>query len=176
MDRRNWRDFNDYRYRSSSLREIELKRLIVILSLVGCLALAGCSYPETYMTYPVDQKDVATAVNNVAASPDWAMGMSKVTVGSYWPGNTIQSVVVVHNGEGDPAEFTVSTESPYITFDGATTFTLDPMESKVVPVTFIVPAHTKMPKGLQEFFVQVDKNGGDFIQWNYQQKWDVTFR
>ena len=164
----------------------------LIFGAVGATALIYVSghLGSSNQVYTIPQNDIDTAVNQVKDNPNWCLGNALVTVGDYQPGDTINEVIVLHNGNDAIGSFTVQSESDYLVmFDNSqstkdvvdpifptslTGISLQPMETKVINLVFKIPPKTKFETGYT-FLVDVHRTAStdQMILSAYQQKWKV---
>jgi hypothetical protein len=173
---------------------LKQKLLIIGAAIFGLAAIAVIGIGLTHIkgngisVYTIPQKDIDTAVSQVADIQNWCIGNALVTVSDYQPGDTINEMIVVHNGSDQVNTFSVASQSVYAALidwtvtttttttqaEEPNTVTLQPMESKVVYITFKIPKDTAFNPAYN-FMVNVNKvsQNSDFIQTAYQQKWKV---
>lgn len=170
----------------------------LIIGGIGGVALIYVSghLGSSNQVYTIPQTEVNTAVSQVANNPNWCLGNALVTVGDYRPGDTINEVIVLHNGNDAIGSFTVQSQSSYInlidpnppvTTTSTTTtdmptvnntslsdISLQPMETRVVKLAFKIPPKTSFSTGYT-FMVDVNRTAStdQMIVTAYQQKWKV---
>lgn len=186
-----------------------MKKLIVpiiVALLIGGIGATVLIYVSGHLgsgnqVYTISQSDIDTAVNQVKDNPNWCLGNALVTVGDYRVGDTVNEVIVLHNGNDAIGSFTVQSESDYINLSdpnpvmtlttittAATSSTaiipsnitslaniiLRPMATKVINMTFTIPTKTQFTTGYT-FMIDVHRTAStdQMILSAYQQKWKV---
>ena len=160
-----------------------LAMAVLALLLVGCVG-TGNSVGN------MPQSQIDADVQSVATSTVWGVANGVVTIGDYQPGDTVNGVIVLHNGSAGQDTFYLASESPYAlmvvpsqttTTTTVTTttvasqncqVTMNAMETLVIPVTFQMPKNVAFNKNYK-FNIDVTDQQTAFINPGYQQEWKV---
>ena len=151
---------------------------LVLSALSG---LSACSTVQPNKEVSLSQATIDAAIAIAADKVVWDIALSEVEIGSYRPGVKVNGAVVVHEGTDGPGNFTLSYKpSPNIPQEWVTisepTFSLGPMESKVVAISFQTPPFSEIEADTLEFRILVVKAQTTPVQVAYEQKWVISIK
>jgi len=159
-----------------------MKKLIILIAVVVLLLLAGCPSSSPVIQKPQPGPEL---YDKVWISP------GKVEVGKFYPGATAAYPLTIHNGNDQPAEFSITYR---VSNDTAEGFVIAPEEAQdwviitdATPViapkdTIEVMIEVVMPKGAEapekwEFQVVVkDASQAGMIQTELACRWLITMK
>lgn len=153
---------------------------IVFVFLIAAILVAGAGYYIYQVRNPndvyLDRGIIDDAIAEASAKDIWGIGISKVTINNYVPGTKIHAAVLVHEGREGVGNFKVSTDEPWAKISRPY-FSLQPMESELIPITFALPKNYESPdRQPYRFTVLINKEQTEMIQIAYEQKWVINLR
>jgi hypothetical protein len=158
-----------------------MKKLIILIAVIGVLLLAGCTQPSVETPSPPADE----LYNDVWISP------GKVEVGNFYPGARAEWPLTIHNGNDQPAEFSITyrvTGSPAEGFVVAPEETQDwviiadptpvlkAKETREVLIALEMPKDAKAPAKWEFRVVVKDTTQTGMVQTELACRWLVTMR
>jgi len=159
-----------------------MKKLIILIAVAVLLLLAGCGPSSPVIQKPQPGPEL---YDKVWISP------GKVEVGNFYPGARAEYPLTIHNGNDQPAEFSITYrvsndtgEGFVIAPDGAQDWVIiaDPAPVLAAKETREVVVGVEMPEGAEapakwEFQVVVkDTSQGGMIQTELASRWLITMK
>ena len=162
----------------------KMNKLIVLLIAVGLL-LSGCGQPSS-----------STVVQPLEPPPElydeiW-ISPGKVEVGNFYPGARAEYPLTIHNGNDEPAEFSVTFRVPGSTAEGYDqapsaaqdwviiadpTPVLEAKETREVLIAVVMPEDAESPAPKWEFWIAVrDVTQTGMVQTELATRWLVSMR